>query len=206
MEKLLIVYIHLIATCMAIGTIVMTDMRLLAKLSGYRVVIPPPERFETRMMMVALSVLLVSGATLIAMGIAADPAYLSGNGKLQAKILLVGVLCANAFVLHYVTFPRLAQARPVYSWTWRDHLSVALPVGVSNALWFYCAFLGIADSWNSTVSMALVLQIAVVLVDLAAIFIFVVLCFAAREEPSGEPDLVDTIKSKLSNFMALGGR
>ena len=45
MQHLLIVYFHLIATCMAIGVIVMTDMRLLAKLAGYRVTIPPPERF-----------------------------------------------------------------------------------------------------------------------------------------------------------------
>ena len=205
MDKTLVVYIHLIATCMAIGTIVMTDMRLLAKLTGYKVVIPPPQRFETRMITVALTILLISGATLIWMGIASNPAYLSGNAKLQAKIMLVGVLCANAFVLHYVTFPRLARARPVSSWSLVDHLSVALPVGTSNALWFYCAFLGINRPWSTTASLDFVLQVAAVLVGAAATVIFVSLRFAALEQPIGKPALLDTVKSRLSGFAMLDG-
>jgi len=50
----LLVFLHLIATCAAIGTIVITDMRLLAKLMGFRVVLPRPERFETVMKPAAL--------------------------------------------------------------------------------------------------------------------------------------------------------
>lgn len=187
---------------MAIGVIVMTDMRLLAKLAGYRVVIPPPERFETRMITVALSVLILTGAAIVAMGLAADPKYLS-NPKLQAKLLLVAALCANAFALHYVTFPRLARVRPVSSWSLRDHLSVALPVGMSNALWFYCAFLGIARPWNFRVSIALVLVISVVLVLLVACAVFTALQFAARDEPQRHPDWIDSIKARLSDRVPL---
>ena len=60
------VYLHLIATCSAIGTIVITDMRLMAKVLGYSVVIPPPERFETVMISVSLLVLYVTGQCLLA--------------------------------------------------------------------------------------------------------------------------------------------
>lgn len=205
MLHLLIVFVHLIATCMAIGVIVMTDLRLLAKLVGYRVVIPPPERFETRMIVVAMSVLALSGVALVAMGLAANPQYLS-NPKLQAKILLVGLLVANACALHYVTFPRLAKVRPVASWRLRDHLSVALPVGLSDSLWMYCAFLGIARPWNFTMPVAEVLTVAMVLFAVASSFVYLALRFAARDEPAQQPDWVDSVKARFSDRMPLGHR
>lgn len=202
---LLIVYVHLIATCMAIGVIVMTDMRLLAKLVGYRVVIPPPERFETLMIVVAMTTLVLSGVALVTMGLADDPGYLN-NPKLQAKILLVALLVANAFALHYITFPRLAKVRPVASWGLRDVLSVALPVGLSNSLWMYCAFLGIARPWNFTMPVGEVLAIAFVLFALASVVVLIALRFAARDEPQQQPDWIDSMKAKLSDRMPLGER
>ena len=202
---LLIVYVHLIATCMAIGVIVMTDMRLLAKLVGYRVVIPPPERFETLMIVVAMTTLVLSGVALVTMGLADDPGYLN-NPKLQAKILLVALLVANAFALHYITFPRLAKVRPVASWGLRDVLSVALPVGLSNSLWMYCAFLGIARPWNFTMPVGEVLAIAFVLFALASVVVLIALRFAARDEPQRQPDWIDSMKAKLSDRMPLGER
>lgn len=203
MDKMLLVYAHLIATCMAIGVIVMTDMRLLAKLARYKVVIPPPERFETRMIMVALTALVLSGGTIIALGLATDPNYLN-NPKLQAKLMLVAILSLNAVVLHYVTFPRLARARPVASWNFIDHLAVAIPVGLSNSLWFYCAFLGIARAWSYKVSMEHVLTVAGVLASVTAFSVLIALRFAARDEPvDRRPDLIDTVKSQISSIMGL---
>jgi uncharacterized membrane protein SirB2 len=197
MAHLLIVYVHLIATCMAVGVIVMTDMRLLAKLVGYRVVIPPPQRFETLMIIVATTLLLCSGLLLVMTGLAGDRNYL--NPKLQAKILLVALLVANAFALHYVTFPRLARGRRVASWRLRDHLSVALPVGLSNSLWMYVAFLGIARSWNSTMGFGQVLAIAVVLFVISSIAVLVALRFGARDEPQQRADWIDAMKARLSD-------
>lgn len=49
MLSTIFLFLHLMATCAAIGTIVITDMRLMARVIGYRVVIPPPERFDTVM-------------------------------------------------------------------------------------------------------------------------------------------------------------
>jgi len=205
MPHLLTVFVHLIATCMAIGVIVMTDMRLLAKLAGYRVVIPPPERFETLMIVVAMTTLVLSGVALIMFGLADNPDYMR-NPKLQAKILLVGMLVANAFALHYITFPRLAKARPVASWRTRDHLSVAMPVGLSNSLWMYCAFLGVARPWNFTISLLGVLAIACALFVIATVVIWLALRFAARDEPQQQPDWIDSMKARLSDRMPLGER
>ena len=205
MPHLLTVFVHLIATCMAIGVIVMTDMRLLAKLAGYRVVIPPPERFETLMIVVAMTTLVLSGLALVIFGLAENPNYLN-NPKLQAKILLVGLLVANAFALHYIAFPRLAKARPVASWDTRDHLCVALPVGLSNSLWMYCAFLGVARPWNFTISIGEVLQIAAALFVIASVVVWAALRFAARDEPQQQPDWIDSMKARLSDRMPLNER
>jgi hypothetical protein len=139
----LLIYIHLIATCAAIGTIVITDLRLLAKVLGYRVVIPAPQRFETITISVALAGLYLTGGALIALGVADRVDYLA-NGKLQGKLILVGLLTANAFVLHHWVFPILQRSRPVSAWTRGNWVTVALAVSLSNSTWFFAAFLGIA--------------------------------------------------------------
>ena len=198
MQHLLTVYFHLIATCMAIGVIVMTDMRLLAKLGGYRVMVPPPERFESRMILVATATLVLTGTALVAMGLAEDPRYLE-NPKLQAKLVLVALLCVNGFALHYITFPRLARVRTVASWSNRDMLAVAVPVGLSNSLWMYCAFLGIARTWNFLVPIGEVLAVATVLFMLAVGAMMLALRFAARDEPRNEPDWIDSMKARLGD-------
>ncbi|MES1162185.1 MAG: hypothetical protein ABUL50_03895, partial [Rhizobacter sp.] len=128
------------------------------------------------------------------------------NPKLQAKILLVGMLVANAFALHYITFPRLARARPVASWDTRDHLSVALPVGLSNSLWMFCAFLGVARPWNFTISLLEVLGIALVLFALSSVVIWAALRFAALDEPQEQPGWIDSMKARLSDRMPLAER
>jgi len=205
MLHLLTVYVHLIATCMAIGVIVMTDMRLAAKLAGYRVVIPPPERFETKMIVVAMTTLVLSGLALVMFGLAENPRYLE-NPKLQAKILLVALLVVNAFALHYIAFPRLARARLIASWSARDHLAVALPVGLSNSLWMYCAFLGIARPWNFTIDIVSVISVAAVLFVLASLIVLIALRFGARDEPRTQPDWIDSMKARLSDRMPLSER
>ena len=204
MQHLLTVYVHLIATCMAIGVIVMTDMRLVAKLVGYRVTIPPPERFESRMILVATATLVLTGTALIAMGLSADARYLD-NPKLQAKLVLVTLLCVNGFVLHYATFPRLSRVRTVTSWSQRDILAVAGPVALSNSLWMYCAFLGIARPWNFSVPIGEVLGVAVVLFVLAFVAVVIGLRFAARDEPRKDPDWIDSMKARLSDHAPLEG-
>ncbi|HEY4067596.1 MAG TPA: hypothetical protein VGM74_11910 [Burkholderiaceae bacterium] len=205
MLYLLFIYIHLIATCMAIGVIVLTDMRLLAKLVGYRVVIPPPEQFETLMVVVAMTTLVVSGCAVVLLGMAANPHYLN-NPKLQAKILLVGLIVANSFALHYISFPRLARARAVASWKARDHLGVAIPVALSNSLWLYCAFLGVARPWNNVVPIGTVLAIAFGLFVAATLAVLLALRFGAREQHRERPDWIDSVKARLSDRMPLSER
>ena len=195
----LLVFLHLIATCAAIGTIVITDLRLLAKVLGYRVVIPAPQRFETITISVALVGLYLTGGLLIFLGLADRSDYLM-NGKLQGKLVLVGLLTANAFVLHRWVFPILQRSRPVSAWTRRDWITVALAVSLSNSAWFFAAFLGVARPWNHTVSPGFVLQIAAIAWAVLFLLVNAVLLLASRDAPKPNPDWIDAVKSSWSEL------
>jgi hypothetical protein len=197
--QLLVLFAHLVGVCLALGMILLTDARLLARVAGYRVVILPPSRFDTRVISVALLLLAASGAALIAYGLAARPDFLA-NPKLQAKLVLVVALAVNAVVLHRVVFPILERGRPVSRWTSRSCWRVALSVGLSNSLWFYCAFLGIARPWNFTLTFWEVFAVAPLLWAGFALAIRFTLTLAARDEPSGEGDWIDSMKATLSGL------
>jgi len=202
MLKTLIVYIHLIATCAAIGTIVITDLRLAAKAMGYRVVIPAPERFETVMVSMALALLYMTGAGLVYLGLQANPDFLA-NQKVQAKLVLVALLTINAFVLHKMVFPVLGRSRPVSRWSRSDWMTVAGSVSLSNSIWFYCAFLGINRVWNGTVSIGFVLGVAFVAWMVLFVLVNVMLSLASRDAPKPQPDWIDSMKASLSDFADL---
>jgi NADH:ubiquinone oxidoreductase subunit K len=205
MLKTLLVFAHLIATCAAIGTIVITDLRLAAKAMGYRVVIPPPERFESYLITAALSVLYLTGAAIVWMGWQANSAYLA-NPKLQAKLMLVVVLTLNAIVLHKMVFPVLSRSRPVSRWSRRDWMVVASSVSLSNSLWFFCAFLGIARAWNGTVSLVFVISVAASMWAIVFALVNVLLTLASRDAPKAKPDWIDSMKASLSDFADLRER
>lgn len=201
----LLVYLHLIATCAAVGTIVITDLRLAAKALGYKVVIPAPERFETLMVTVALTVLYITGASIVYLGLQDNPTYLD-NPKLQGKLVLVALLTANAFVLHRGVFPILQRSRPVSRWTRGEWMMTAGSVSLSNSLWFFCAFLGIARIWNGTVELLFVLGVAAAAWLLLFALVNLMLKLASRDEPKPTPDWIDSMKASLSDFADLRER
>jgi hypothetical protein len=169
LPRLLIVYVHLIATCVALGALLSTDARLLGRIAHVDFRLAPPNALVMRLVAVALFVTVATGAMLVIDTPAGQRPALS-NPKVQAKLVLVGLLVVNAFVLHMVTFPRLARGRRISPWRARWAFGVALPLAMSHALWLFVAFLGIARPWNHTVTAPFVLAVAAGLV---------VVCWAA---------------------------
>jgi hypothetical protein len=197
-----LVYVHLISTCVALGTIVITDLRLMAKVMGYRVVIPRPERFETFMISAAFALLYLTGAAIVWLALQDNPQYLH-NEKLQAKLVLVLLLSANAVFLHQRVFPFLSRSMPVSAWKRIEWAKVASGVSLSNSIWFFCGFLGIARVWNNTVSIWFVLTIAVAVWMIAFVAVNSVLFLASRDAPMPEPDWIDSVKARVSDFTEL---
>jgi hypothetical protein len=194
--KLLLLFIHLLGVSLALGAIVATDIRLLGKLADNRVRIPPPNPFVMRLITIALLLLYATGAALIGFGLTDDPHYLS-NPKLQAKLLLVAVLSVNALVLHRYTFPGLARGRRVARWKPTDFMRVGVPVALSNCLWMYCAFLGIARPWNHRVSIGFVLTTALWLFVATLAATTIVLALAAQDRTDAPPGWIDAVKRRL---------
>ncbi len=196
MLKLLLLFAHLLGTSLALGAIVATDIRLLRRLADDRVRIAPPNPYVMRLITLALLLLYTTGSAMLALGLSENPDYLS-NPKLQAKLVLVAVLTINALVLHHATFPGLARGRRVARWKPRDFLRVAVPVALSNCLWMYCAFLGIARPWNHTVSVGFVLGTALWLFAAALAGVTAILVIAAQDRTGTEPGWIDTLKRRL---------
>ncbi len=192
--KLLLISGHLLGTCLALGPMLMIDLRLLSRVTGYGVVISPPTPFETRVITCALALLLLTGAMLVIQGLHESPNYLIGNPKLQGKILLVGLLCANALVLHFDVFRHLSKLRPVAQWSRFERNTAVVSVGLSNSMWMYCAFLGIARPWNYVVPFWMILLVALGVFVLAAFAVRLTLALAARDEPDGRGDWIDAFK------------
>lgn len=182
MLYMILVFGHLLATSMALGAIVATDLRMLSKLSHEKVRIAPPNDFVARLVMIALVMLYATGGVMLFLGARQDPDFLL-NPKLHGKLVLVLLLTFNAVVLHRLTFPRLARGRSVGRWRLIDWVAIVLPVSLSNCLWMFCAFLGIARPWNHAISMGEVLAIAATLYVLALLGVGLVLAAAARRVP-----------------------
>ena len=199
MLYLMLVFGHLLATSMALGAIVATDLRMLSKLAQDRVRIPPPNEFVARLVTIALVLLYVSGAGMLWIK-SGQSDWL--NPKVQGKLVLVLLLTFNAVVLHRWTFPRLARGRSVGRWRAADWVVVVMPVALSNCLWMFCAFLGIARPWNDSMAMRDVLVIAASLYAIALVGVGCVLAAAARQGPDG----VETFVKQITRLLASVGR
>lgn len=200
---MILVFLHLLAAAMALGAIVATDLRLLAKLSQDRVRIAPPNAFVARIVMLALGLLYLTGAGIVWQELQVRPDYLD-NPKLQAKLLMVVLLTLNAFVLHRITFPRLSRGRRVARWHAADWVAVAVPVALSNFLWMFVAFLGIARPWNDTMPLRDILEIAAGLYVVAQLGVVAILAVAGSQIEPERRRLVHLLKQALAQVGNLG--
>lgn len=203
MLHMLLVFGHLLAASMALGAIVATDLRLLSKLSQDKVRIAPPNPFVARIVMFALLLLYATGGAIVIQGVAERPDYLD-NPKLLVKIGLVVLLTLNAFVLHHVTFPRLARGRRVPRWTIVDWIVVAVPVATSNFLWMFCAFLGIARAWSYTTPARDILEIAAALFLVVQCGVVTILAMAGRRVQPDHNGWADRLARSLAAVGSLG--
>lgn len=148
----LIVYVHLIAACIAVGVLLMQDLTL-SKTGGRRLSLGAVKelRYAARNISIALMVLWGSGLVLVAWGAFNDPQYLA-NQKLWAKVAVVSVLTANGAILHHFSFPRVVSSSGVVGLGFFEKTAVASTGAVSTVSWLFACYLGIARPWNHAVA------------------------------------------------------
>ncbi len=154
--RLAVIYIHLIACCVAIGMVFTSDVAMVRHLlsadATYTVDAQHLQELQSHVTL-ALLALWLSGLVIISLDAATKgPGYFA-NPKLQAKIAVVVLLSFNGAVLHRCVLPYLQRAGSVL-WLPMPRRLLALFAGsVSGVSWFYAALLGVGKplSWRFSI-------------------------------------------------------
>ncbi|MBN3818381.1 hypothetical protein G3N57_17990 [Paraburkholderia sp. Se-20369] len=151
-----IVFVHLIACCVAIGLVLTSDIAMVRRLLDSdapsdlaQVHLPSLQSTVT----LALTVLWVTGIAIIAFDMRTQGLTYLHNPKLQAKIGIVALLTFNGIALHTTVLPALQRAGSLLKLSFERRM-VAIFVGVVSAVsWFYAAMLGVGRplSWKYSV-------------------------------------------------------
>jgi hypothetical protein len=161
-----IVYLHLIACCIAIGSVITSDVAMAKQLfrGNSRETIAPGHFAQLqKIVYFALIALWVTGAVLVSLD-----AYMKGwgyftNPKLQAKVLVVLLLTLNGFALHKFVMPSMEKAGTLLKLSFNQRLVAMFAGTVSGVSWLYAALLGIGRPLNFKYSLLEILAIYPVL-------------------------------------------
>ncbi len=145
--RLAVVYLHLIACCVAIGLVLTSDIAMVKKLitgdtaaSG-----SDAEHLDHLQTTVsrALLALWITGIAVVALDASVKGWNYFANPKLQAKIGLVVLLTINGVLLHRTVLPLMQKAGSLLQLK-PSQLHLTLFAGaVSAVTWFYAAFMGV---------------------------------------------------------------
>jgi hypothetical protein len=141
-----IVYIHLIACCVAIGLVLTSDITMVKDLLKG----DPAARVDSQHMSqlqktvsIALIGLWLSGIALVSLDASVKGWQYFANPKLQAKVLIVVLLTLNGVVLHQHILPWLQKAGSLLKLSFSQTLKAIFAGSVSGVSWFYAAMLGV---------------------------------------------------------------
>jgi len=169
--KVFIVYIHLLTTCIAVGSLLLMDFELLLK-RGKALLEEEVKSLEktAKLMVYALVVLWISGLCLVALGYLEKPETYLTNQKLWAKFSVVFVLTINGYFLHHFSFPKISSGLGMFELAKDEQMLLGLTGVVSTVSWLFASYLGIARHWNYTVQYSFVMTIYTSIIALGFIF------------------------------------
>lgn len=146
LTRLVVIYLHLIACCVAIGLVFTSDFAMLRKL-----LIEDPRKRDNikhlKFLKAAVSWSLVAlwltGIGVVGLDYLSKGAGYFGNPKLQAKIAVVLILTFNGFLLHESVLPAIRKFGSLLRMPLNIRV-MAMAVGaVSGVSWLYAAMLGV---------------------------------------------------------------
>jgi hypothetical protein len=155
-----IVYPHLLACCVAIGSVFMSDVKMVSNLVRGVDDAEAPEHLWSlhRTLAYALGALWVTGAALVSFDVWMKGTNVLMNPKLQAKIAVVVLLTANGVILHRSVLPALCRAGSLMRMIPRQRLFAVLVGAMSAACWLYAALLGVGRPLNWQFSLPKILS------------------------------------------------
>jgi hypothetical protein len=142
-----VLFVHLIAFALTLSAVLHEDWRLLAT----RRIDAPRLLHAARAVSIGLSALWASGLMLVAIDAATSAGPWLPSAKLQAKLLVVGVLTVNGWALHAWVFPRLSDGAVRID---RSLWPAAALGAISSASWVTASFVGVARVVSPWLSLA----------------------------------------------------
>jgi hypothetical protein len=150
LARMAVVFVHLVACCVAIGLVFMSDLDMVKKL-----LMGDPATLDSKHLMGlhktltrALLVLWLTGVGLVGIDVLSKGIDVLSNPKLQSKIAVVVLLTINGVVLHSAVLPMLQRAGALMRLSFSDRLMAIFIGAVSGVSWFYAAALGIGRPLN----------------------------------------------------------
>lgn len=179
-----IIYIHLIACCIAVGSILVNDISMVLHFWKGKDYIISKDHLENLQSIITtcLTVLWCTGIVILTIDWQDKGWHMFENPKLQAKLIVVTMLTLNGFVLHHITAPVMHKVGSLlHLHFWDKHVAV-LVGSISGVTWMYAAFLGIARALSWKYSLVEILATWPFLVVAGALFTHILLDKVRAEE------------------------
>lgn len=183
-SRMAIVYAHLIACCVSIGLILMSDIAMIRQLiSGNARARMDSKHLHDLQNTVALALvaLWITGAAIITLDVSAKGWSYFANPKLQAKITVVCLLTLNGFLLHHRVLPLMKKVGSLLSMSHSQRIFAVFCGAVSAVSWFYAALLGVGRPLNWKYSLSEILAVYPVLVAGGFTALMLLLVWAQRQ-------------------------
>lgn len=187
--RMAIVYLHLIACCVAIGLVLTSDIAMVKQL--FRA--DPKEKLDGRHLTdlqktvsFALFALWITDAGIIALDVSLKGLEYFGNPKLQAKIAIVCFLTLNGLVLHNYVLPLMQKAGTLLKISFKQRMVAIFAGALSGVSWFYAAMLGIGRPLNWKYSLFDILLAYPVLIGGGFVFMLILTTWSQRKADAEE--------------------
>lgn len=147
--RLMIVYPHLIACCVAIGLVLMNDIAMVKNFfTGEDTSHYNDNRLSElqKPVSLALIALWITGIAIISLDASVKGCTYFLNPKLQAKVGIVMLLTLNGLVLHSTVMPAMQKAGSLLNLPFGQRLYAIFTGVVSGVSWLYAALLGMGHS------------------------------------------------------------
>ncbi|WP_160107243.1 hypothetical protein [Pseudomonas izuensis] len=155
--RLGVVYVHLVACCVAIGLVLTSDIAMVRDLLKRKAFTEHDHaHMESlqRSVVVALIGLWVTGAAIIGIDYLGKGTEYFMNPKLHAKVIIVTLLTYNGILLHRLVLPAMQKAGSLLELGFSARMLALFCGSLSAVSWMYAAMLGVGRplAWKYSLS------------------------------------------------------
>lgn len=155
--RLGVVYVHLLACCVAIGLVLTSDIAMVRDMLKRKVFSDHDNAHMESLqksVIVALIVLWVTGIAIIGIDYQGKGMDYFMNPKLQAKVIIVSILTYNGVLLHRLVLPALQKAGSLLNLDFSARMLALFCGSLSAVSWMYAAMLGVGRplAWKYSLS------------------------------------------------------